>query len=145
MTAAAAVTPTTAVESATAAAEAGASARGIAAGLATMVIAAKAAGTGAGLAAGLIESPCGIIISMERRVPPAGMVVNIRGAALHVVSDAAFASASVVIVTVVKCIAARVVAVIVINYGPAAPTDAPVAPAPAISAVEADAESHSPK
>src|SRR5208282_274985 len=142
---AAAVTPTTAVKSTAAPAEAGASARGITAGLASVVIAAEAAGAGAGLAAGLIESPRGLIISVERRVPPAGTVVNIRGSALDVVCDATFASASVVIVAVVKCIAARVVAVIVINYGAAAPTHAPVAPAPAVTAVEADAEAHSEK
>src|SRR5271155_4117598 len=109
-----------------------------------MVIAAEAAGAGAGLAVGLlIESARGLSISMERRVVPAGIVVNIRGSALDVVSDTAFTAAAVVIVAVVKCIAARVVAVVVINYGPAAPTYAPVAPAPAVAAVKADAEADS--
>src|SRR5271163_4928613 len=120
-----------------------------------MVLAAEAARAGAGLAAGCgwlaglavacwLVSPRGLGISMERRVPPAGMVVNICGSAVHVVGDTAFASASVVIVTVVKCIAARVVAVIVINHtAAAAPSHAPVAPAPSEAAVEADAEADS--
>src|SRR5271156_3154626 len=105
--------PAAAVGSTTTATEAGASARGIAAGLAAMVIAAEAAGAGAGLAAGLIEAPRGLSVSMERCVPPAGIVVNIRGCALDVVSDAAFTARTVVIVAVVKCIAAGVVAIIV--------------------------------
>src|SRR5271170_8019700 len=136
-------TTTTAAGSTTAATEAGAATRGITAGLAAVVIAAEAAGAGAGLAAGLIESPRGLSISMERRVPPAGMVINIRGAALHVGGDAALAAAAVVIVAVVKRIAAGVVAVIVINYVAAAPAYAPMAPAPSVAAVEADAEADS--
>src|ERR1700723_3952873 len=87
------------------AAEAGAPARGITAGLAAMVVAAETAGARAGLAAGLIESPRCLSISVERRVPPAGAIVNAAGiatrAAAHVVGDAAFASSSVVIVAVV--------------------------------------------
>ena len=137
--------PAAPVGSATTAAETGAAARGITAGLAAMIIPAEAARAGAGLAAGLIESPRGLGISMERRVPAAGIVVNVRGAAIHVGSDAAFTAGTIVIVAVVECIAARVVAVIVINYGATAPTYAPVAPAPAVAAVEADAEAHSPK
>src|SRR5579863_925145 len=145
---AAAVTPTTAVESTATAAEACAPTRGITASLAAMVIAAEAAGAVAGLSAGLIESPRGLSISVERRVPPAGIVVDIPSAALHVVPaavlhvvrDTALASPSVIIVAVVKCIAARVVAIIVIDYATAAPTYTPVAPAPSIPAPETDAE-----
>src|SRR5271155_503396 len=96
-------TTTTAAGSTTAATEAGAATRGITAGLAAVVIAAETAGAGAGLAAGLIESPCGLIISVERCVPAAGIVIDIPAAALHVVRDTAFASRSVVIVAVVEC------------------------------------------
>src|SRR5580658_75478 len=146
--AAAVTTATTAVESTTAPAEAGASARGITAGLAAMVISAEAARAGASLAAGLIESPRGLSIAVERRVPPTGMVVNAAGisaltAAAHVVGDAAFATAAVVIVAVVKRVAARVVAIIVVDYAAAAPAHAPVAPAPSVPAPETDAETDS--
>src|ERR1700683_245381 len=117
-----------------------------------MVIAAEAAGAGAALAAGLIESPRSLRISMERRVPAAGTIINTTifagvaaHTAAHVVSDTAFTAAAIVIVAVVKSIAARVVAVIVKNYVAAAPAYTPVAPAPSEPAVEADAEAHSPK
>src|SRR6202167_1406117 len=92
-----------------------------------MVIAAEAAGAGAALAAGLIESPRSLRISMERRVPAAGTIINTTifagvaaHTAAHVVSDTAFTAAAIVIVAVVKSIAARVVAVIVKNSIPAA-------------------------
>src|SRR5580658_8348163 len=100
---ASAVTAASAVKSTAAPAEACASARGITASLAAMVIAAEAARASASLAARLIESPRGLRISVERRVPPAGMVVNAAGigalsAAVHVVGDTAFTAAAVVIV-----------------------------------------------
>src|SRR5271165_3092667 len=149
-----AVTSTTAAGVTATPAEAGASARGVAAGLAAMVIAAEAAGAGARLAVGLwlaglavvcwgLVSPRGLATSMERRVPAAGAVVDIRGPALDVVRNTAFTAGAVVIVAVVKCVAARVVAIVVINYGVTAPADAPVVPAPAVAAVEADTEAYS--
>src|SRR5580658_3197648 len=91
-----------------------------------------------------LVSPGGLSISMERRVPPAGIVVNIRGSAVHVVSDTTFTAAAVVIVAVVECVAAGVVAIIVVNYSAAAPTYPPVAPSPSVTAVKAYAEAHAP-
>src|SRR5580692_2815620 len=140
---AAAVTAATAVESATTATEAGTAARRITARLAAMVIAAEAAGAGAGLTAALLKSPRGLIISVKRSVPPAGIVVDIPGAALHVVRDAAFTSRTVVIVSVVKGIAAGVVAIIFVDYAATAPADAPVAPTPSVPAPETDTETDS--
>src|SRR5580704_9909584 len=156
---AAAVTAATAVESATTATEAGTAARRITARLAAMVIAAEAAGAGAGLTAALIESPRGLIISVKRSVPAAGIVVDIPGAALHVVPaaalhvvpaatlhvvrDTAFTSRTVVIVSVVKGIAAGVVAIIVVDYAATAPADAQVAPTPSVPAPETDTETDS--
>src|SRR5580704_3986231 len=148
---AAAVTAATAVESATTATEAGTAARRITARLAAMVIAAEAAGAGAGLTAALIESPRGLIISVKRSVPAAGIVVDIPGAALHVVPaaalhvvrDTAFTSRTVVIVSVVKGIAAGVVAIIVVDYAATAPADAPVAPTPSVPAPETDTDTDS--
>src|SRR6202453_4385510 len=140
----------------TATTEACASARGVTAGLAAVVITTEAAGARAGLAAGLIESARGLSVPVERRVAPAGIIVNAavsagtaapsfaaRAFTVHVVSDTAFAAAAVVIVAVVKGIAARVVTVVVKNYGAAAPAYAPVAPTPSEAAVESDAEADS--
>lgn len=154
-TAVSATTAATTMESTTAPAEASASARGITAGLAAMVIAAEAAGAGAGLVVGCwypaglamgcwLVSPRGLSISVERRVSAAGIVVNIRGPAIHVIRDTAFTTGAVVIIAIVKSVAARVVAVVVVNYGVAAPAYTPVTPAPAVAAVEADAEADSP-
>src|ERR1700730_16882347 len=142
-----AATATAAVKSTTAAAaraaETGASARGITAGLAAMVIAAETAGARAGLAAGLIESPRCLSISVERRVPSAGGIVDsavsagdVTPTAAHVIGDAALASPSVVIVAVVKCIAARVVAVVIIDGVMVVQIEPPASPAPAVPAEE---------
>src|SRR6202041_3017134 len=125
--AAAVTAATTAVKSAAAPAEARASAGGVTAGFAAMVITTEAAGAGAGLAAGLIESARGLSVPVERRVAPPGIM----------------AAAAVVIVAVVKGIAARVVTVVVKNYGAATPAYAPVAPTPSEAAVESDAEADS--
>src|SRR5580700_2986056 len=148
----AAVTTTAPVKSAASMStpKAAAAASREAARLAAVVIAAESSGMHSALPVRLAISARGMAVAAKRVWRCAGMVVNASATAVtraaataNVISHPVIASAPIVVAAVVKRIAARVIAIVVVDDGAAVPVGAPVSPAPAKTAEEADSESSS--
>src|SRR5580700_3152324 len=143
---------TAAVEAAASmsAAKAAAAAGREASRLPAVVITAEGPGMQTALSVRLPESSSGLLVAAERMWRCARMVVDAAATAVtratataNVISHPAIPPAAIVVATVVKRIAARVIAIVIVDDGAAVPVGAPVSPAPAKTAEEADSESSS--
>src|SRR5580704_2537401 len=123
--------------SAARAAEAGLPARRIAASFSTMVVTIEGAGAHVRLTARFAEAARRMAITVERPGGRASVfsstapeVLASGLATAHVVGNAAFAAAPVIVVAVIECIGMRIVPVMVVNHVAVAPVKSPVAPSP---------------
>lgn len=133
---------TTAME-APATTHAGISVGRIAPCLATMVITTEGAGADTALTMWLRISPGSLRVSIERPGRCAGTIVDgtaVADAPLHVRGYASLPSRPVVAAAVVKCVASRVVPVVVINCVSSSPIKSPAVPAPSETAEKTDSE-----
>ena len=138
------------VESATAA-KAGVTARGVASGLSAVVVPAIGAGFDTHLTGGRSIATSSTVVAFEGFCRGARVVINVsiggvkaaRAAGLIEIVDPVCAAAAVIGVAVIESSALGVVVIVIIDRVMVVPIISPVIPAPAKTAVPADAEANS--